>query len=405
MLRVENQYIEDHNNFLTLEVVMQKKAMDFKSIYSFLSKLFDQKEHAKRVLSISNAVLGVVESASLAVHLIGQGLSSIQGKTTKHAIKQVDRLLSNINFNLWDYFTYWVPQLVGSRKEIIVAMDWTEFDLDGHSTIALYLVSNHGRATPLMWKTHSKSTLKNNRNRYEREILEYLKDVLPKAVHVTILADRGFGYVEFYEVLEQLEFDYVVRFKGNVQVTSKDDDSRKAKEWITASGRAKRLEEAEVTKDMGKIVPVVVCVQDKGMKDCWCLASSRSELKTREIINLYAKRWTIEPKFRDQKNLRFGMGMYSVKVSSAERRDRLFFLGAIADFLLTILGAAGEALGIDRLLKANTVKTRTHSLYRQGLMWYELIPNMPEDRFRLLMRKYGSMLMKQQITQEILGFC
>ena len=99
------------------------------------------------------------------------------------------------------------------------------------------------------------------------------------------------------------------------------------------------------------------------------------------------------------------MGMYSVKVSSAERRDRLFFLGAIADFLLTILGAAGEALGIDRLLKANTVKTRTHSLYRQGLMWYELIPNMPEDRFRLLMRKYGSMLMKQQITQEILGFC
>ena len=205
--------------------------------------------------------------------------------------------------------------------------------------------------------------------------------------------------------MEQLEFDYVVRFKGNVQVTSKDDDSRKAKEWITASGRAKRLEEAEVTKDMGKIVPVVVCVQDKGMKDCWCLASSRSELKTREIINLYAKRWTIEPKFRDQKNLRFGMGMYSVKVSSTERRDRLFFLGAIADFLLTILGAAGEALGIDRLLKANTVKTRTHSLYRQGLMWYELIPNMPEDRFRLLMRKYGSMLMKQQITQEILGFC
>ena len=118
-------------------------------------------------------------------------------------------------------------------------MDWTEFDLDGHSTIALYLVTNHGRATPLIWKTHSKKTLKNNRNRYEREILEYLKTILPKNVHVTILADRGFGYVEFYEVLEKLDFDYVIRFKGNIQVTSKDGESRKAKDWIAKTGRPK----------------------------------------------------------------------------------------------------------------------------------------------------------------------
>jgi hypothetical protein len=384
---------------------MSKSTINFKSINSFLTNLFDQNEHAKRVLSITNAVLGVIESASLAVHLIGQGLSSIEGKATKHAIKQVDRLLSNINFNLWNYFTYWVPQIIGARTEVIIAMDWTEFDLDGHSTIALYLVTNHGRATPLIWKTHSKKTLKNNRNRYEREILEYLKTILPKNVHVTILADRGFGYVEFYEVLEKLDFDYVIRFKGNIQVTSKDGESRKAKDWIAKTGRPKRLEEAEVTKELGKIVPVVVCVKDKDMKECWCLVSSVPEYKTREIINLYAKRWSIEPKFRDQKNLRFGMGMYSVKVASMERRDRLFFLGAVADLLLTILGAAGEALGLDRLLKANTVKQRTHSLYRQGLMWYQLIPNMPEERLNLLMGKYGKMLMKQQITQEILSFC
>ncbi len=31
--------------------------------------------------------------------------------------------------------------------------DWTEFDADNQSTIALYLVTKHGRATPLLWKT------------------------------------------------------------------------------------------------------------------------------------------------------------------------------------------------------------------------------------------------------------
>ena len=35
---------------------------------------------------------------------------------------------------------------------------------------------------------------------------------------------------------------------------------------------------------------------------------------------------------------------------------------------LSLLGAAGERIGYDRWLKANTVKRRTHSLFRQGLM-------------------------------------
>ena len=36
-------------------------------------------------------------------------------------------------------------------------------------------------------------------------------------------------------------------------------------------------------------------------------------------------------------------------------------------------------------LKANTVKRRTHSLFRQGLMLYHHLPNWPEDRIRPLM--------------------
>ena len=53
--------------------------------------------------------------------------------------------------------------------------------------------------------------------------------------------------------------------------------------------------------------------------------------------------------------------------------------------LLTLLSAVGESLGLDRLLKSNTSRTRTHSLFRQGCMLYELIPNMPEHRLLPLM--------------------
>ena len=86
----------------------------------------------------------------------------------------------------------------------------------------------------------------------------------------------------------------------------------------------------------------------------------------RALMNLYGKRWGIECGFRDTKDLRFGMGMGSIHVSTPDRRDRLWLVSAFAMALLTLLGAAGEALGYDRYLKSNTSKRRTHSLFRQG---------------------------------------
>jgi hypothetical protein len=41
------------------------------------------------------ATLGAIQSASLAVGLIGQGPALARRRLTKHAVKQVDRLLSN----------------------------------------------------------------------------------------------------------------------------------------------------------------------------------------------------------------------------------------------------------------------------------------------------------------------
>ena len=67
----------------------------------------------------------------------------------------------------------------------------------------------------------------------------------------------------------------------------------------------------------------------------------------------------------------------------------MLLVSAFATTLLTLLGAAGESLGMDRLLKSNTSKTRTHSLFRQGCMLYELIPTMPQHRLVPLMEKFA----------------
>jgi hypothetical protein len=133
----------------------------------------------------------------------------------------------------------------------------------------------------------------------------------------------------------------------------------------------------------------VVCVHAKAMKEPWCLVTSNPEASTAKVVNHYAKRWTIEPSFRDTKDLRFGMGLGATRIGEPTRRDRLLLLNAFAMVLLTLLGAAGESLGMDRLLKSNTAKTRTHSLFRQGCMLYELIPTMPDVRLTPLMARFA----------------
>ena len=141
------------------------------------------------------------------------GLAAAQDLLGKHAVKQVDRLLGNDKLVVWNCFAHYVPYVIGGRKEIIVAMDWTDFDADKQATIAISLVTSHGRATPLIWKTVNKKKLKNKRNDYEDEVLHRLKEVLPNDVHVTVLADRGFGDTKLYDFLHtDLGFDFVIRF-------------------------------------------------------------------------------------------------------------------------------------------------------------------------------------------------
>jgi len=343
-------------------------------VRGFIGELYGHDLHAKRVEALAGATLGVMTGASLAVATVGQALAQARGLVTKHAVKQVDRLMSNAGIDVWESFARWVPHQVGTRQDILVAMDWTDFDHDDQSTLVLSLVTDHGRAAPLIWLTVWKEEIASRRNDFEDACLRRLAETVPAGCRVTMLADRGFGSV--------------IRFRGNIRVTDADGTSKPAVEWVGRGGRARKLRDARVTAK-GQQVGAVVCVHAKGMKEPWCLAASDPEAPTAVLVNHYARRWTIEPQFRDTKDLRFGMGLSATRVGEPMRRDRLLLVSAFAVALLTLLGAVGESLGMDRLLKSNTSKTRTHSLFRQGCMLYELIPNMPEHRLLPLMEAFA----------------
>ena len=369
-------------------------------VFEFVNAIFGKTMHAKRVQSLANAALGLLHAEELILHKIGAGLAQAMGLNKKHTTKQVDRLLSNQKFDIWIESGVWAPYIVGVRAEIMVSMDWTDFDADGQSTIAVNMITDHGRATPILWKTVDKSSLKHNRARYEDQILSRLKDIIPSHVKVTVLADRGFADQQFFKFITSLNFFYIIRTRGNIYVTDKNNVTQPGKAWLRADGRTKTLDQVGVTQDQHP-VEKFVCTKQKGMKDAWYLVSNRTDLTGSMIVKFYGKRWTIEPYFRDIKNQRFGMGLSSTHISTPDRRDRLLFISAIAITLLTLLGAAGEGIGFDKKLKVNTVKTRTHSLLNQGIFYYKCFNGFKVDEQEKILTAFNELLAEQPIWTDL----
>lgn len=344
-------------------------------VKTFLSHQFKSELHAKRLASLEDAMLGTLQSHSLQPSKMGDGLAAAKGLLPKHARKQIDRFISNDGIDDERSQYKLASLLIGNRTRIIVAMDWTVFAKDQHMTLTLRLITTHGRATPLLWRTVSAIGLKGNKNRHVFMLLEKLKRLAPQRCEVIVLADREFGTLNnMKKIKEELQFDYILRIKRNFTVTDQQAVKKLAYEWLTTE-MATCIDKAKITVTDYPVEKVVIC-KEPGMKEMWCLACSLPTIATQTILKLYGKRWSTETSFRDEKDLYFGMGLKKARIRTIARRQRLFLISALVIIFLTLLGAASEAAGFDKYLKANTVKRRTHSLLSQGRLVFKLVPKL-----------------------------
>ncbi len=381
---------------------MGQQTIGTDDIRNYVAEVIGNDDHARRVFSIANGVAGLVHGAAFSVHAIGAALAQSANLSPKHATKQVDRLLSNPRFDVMARCAEWICYVIGQRKEILVALDWTDYDADNQATLSLALVEKHGRATPLLWRTVLKSELKDQRNRFEDELLVRFHERVPPGVRVTVTADRGFADQKLFSFLHTLGFDYVIRIRKTTVIHNSKFEGRVASRWLHSQGRLHCMRNPTITNDHTPVA-TFVSVRKKRMKQAWFLVSSRADWSGTQIVAAYGKRFTIEEMFRDEKDPRFGMGLSQTRIRRPDRRDRMLFLGALARDLLTLLGAACESLGMDRLLKVNTVKTRTHSLYRQGCYYYGALPNMKEPALSTLMNRFGEMIAESRFHLATFG--
>jgi hypothetical protein len=376
-----------------------RKTFNLAHTRALVDQAFGPDLHALRVVSLANGVAGVLNAAVLSVHAIGRAYAELSHTTPKNGVKQVDRMLSNDGLDLERILRAWARFVIGTHPSVVIAMDWTDFEADDHTTLCAYLVTTHGRAMPVAWKTVKKSKLAGRQTQLEIEMVERLGSWLPESVRITLLADRGFGKQDLYRVLGVLGWDFVIRFRGDILVKH-DGQSRPAFEWVPPNGHSKALPGALVTTDEVELAAVVL-VKAKRMQEPWCLATSLAESKAADVVKLYSRRFTIEEAFRDTKDIHFGMGLSATHIRDERRRDRLLLLVAVAQSLLTLLGAASEKSGLDRYLKSNTVKTRTMSLFNQGAYWYRCLPTMRDEWFERLIYAYDDIVRENEFFSHV----
>jgi hypothetical protein len=346
---------------------MKLPPLEYDAVHQFVQDLAGAVLHPKQVDSLAHAVVGAIHTDTASITAIGRAAARAREVSEKHSIKQVDRMLANSKVDATEVMQHVIPVLISGRSRIVVAVDWTEFASNGHSTVAISMITEHGRATPLMWLTVASRKLKKRRSQFEDRVLWRLRLAVPEHVRVTVLADRGFADTGlFWTLQEKMGFDYVIRFKAGTFVGLSDGDARPAGDWVPSNGQAKRLVQPLMTRKRRR-VPAVVCVKRAGMKESWCLVTSLADDTAQEIIQLYSRRFDIEHTFRDQKDWRFGLALDHMTLGTPGRRDRMLLVLALATMFSVIVGAAGEQLGLDRTLRANTeTRKRTHSLLRQG---------------------------------------
>lgn len=351
--------------------------MTAKQIMNVLGEMFNGvwKRH---LANLALMIFAVSEVRRLSVTAIGRGL---RGRTSpKHSIKRFDRFLSNHRFDDIAAQEALLRAVIGNRPRVLVAVDWTKYR-EWPALVAS--VVHRGRGIPVMWSVMDGRKLYKSQNAFEHGFFKWLRSALPRGVQAIVLLDRGFKRVELVRQLSRLGLDFVIRTGNNVHVQSSQYEGP-IEGLVLRRGQVTDIPDAAL-RSRHPVRVRVVGLWERKQKEPWLLMTSLEQESVAELARMYGKRFRIEETFRDEKDARFGLYLGHVKVTRADRLERLMLIAALVHFFAMLIGAEARRQGFDRGFRANTVRDKaTHSDFTLGLYYFGRL----RVNFSLLLRLF-----------------
>ena len=318
--------------------------------------------HASRLTALLSAVDALLYHPRLTLTELGRALRS--PALVKHNIKRMDRLLGNGHIYrersmLYAVVTQW---LLGKGATPLIIVDWSPLTTDQQWLLLRASLPVQGRAFTVYEEVHPRKSLTNRR--VHRMFLQHLRAVLPATVRPILVTDAGFRGT-WFRLVEGMGWDWVGRIRNRTRVQREGSTSwqpckalyTKATTRPTTVGPVQLVQSNPLRcvlhvvrqRPKGRVHKSVFGIRRRGWpsrrmavrtREPWLLATSANlQAQTaHRIVTIYRTRMQIEEAFRDLKSDRVGLGFSSSQTRLAERLAILLLIGALALFLLWLVG-------------------------------------------------------------------
>lgn len=333
--------------------------------------------HAARWQALWLTALGLLEGQRLWLTALGRARPGNAAR--RHAIKAVDRLLSNGALYVERKRVYHaiVEMLLPRGARPAVLVDTVEV-LTGVVSITASLACD-GRSFPVF------SAVTDKIKPPARELRKFLVDlgtVLPDGCKPIIITDAGFES-EWFDAVCEMGWDYVGRLRNRTHFYVEGRWTPLAGLHQRATSRARSLGQVQFPKIKSRRGSRRIVLSKKrksshrkrltsrgkpgqrkddyrhgrGANEPWVLATSLTS-RASYVVGLYALRMQIEEVFRDTKNHRWGWSFRHCRTRTKSRLEILLLVAALGYLMQQLIGSAGEALNLHRRHQANTITQR-----------------------------------------------
>jgi hypothetical protein len=302
---------------------------------SIESKFSNQAKKIRENISLT--AYSIIRCQKLNTAEIARYMGEVNGQNFKANDMRLYRLLQSKNFQvddkLWrDYFNLLFSLIKENSRSptssFRINVDYTS-DTDDFLILCASIYFQ-GQSVPLYFsmRKYPKRSGMLDQKKLELAFFKELRHLLPKGNEYIIVADRGFGNNRIIEILEDLDFKYVLRLNTNLNA---EIDKRKTnlKDLPHKNARYPNIKISSWDRSICLIKRV-----KEG--DFWLLATNLTSAKLDKIGLIYEKRFSIEKMFKNEKS--GGLDLEKLQIRKYDRFKRLLFISHIAYAIMIFTG-------------------------------------------------------------------
>ena len=265
------------------------------------------------------------------------------GTGPKEREQRFYRFLDNIRLTPEVLVPLHVALACGTKLRERLPMILDQTTIRGIETLLIGLVFE-GRVLPIAFSCFMKKWIAKSQNILEHGLILAVMSCFPVEVRPFLILDRGYARVSLFIHLRKEGIPFLCRAKKSVMVyLSEKTQGQTLGRFKIKPGQLRRY---SVLYHSQKKEPLDLIIYfGKGYREPWyLLVPAGTSLTAEEIVELYAKRMSIEQGFRDWKTHLGVRGLVFWGDNPAPRLTRLLLAFSLSYLLCLALGSTEEAL-------------------------------------------------------------